>query len=408
MNRFRFKALALIALMTSTVAFAQKGGLGAVKTAEFLLDGNNYQDYPEGYENVKKAMEDPSLQGNPRMWLISSKCFMLLYNYSDVQAIKATGVTNPGFMSIYCMSKFYSAKDPVKKGDWLANEGLMQYNSLACALNECGQKLNTPKPNYDSATLYYEYLLDVFSHMADTNVDRYKNQGIDKSSLSASYAEYLARNSNYDKKMQGLKTLVESGTNQMAAYKLYAFGIMEKGDTAKALSTLKMYSDKFPDKTDLFELLLWMYDASGRKSEAIKELDEKIKVAPNAKYYFLRGYKGYNMNSNADEALEYYKKALELDPGNYDANWEYGRIVYNKSYTDYNNLSASQQKAQKDKYTVVWKEAKQHLMIATENSEYTKDDKILLLGNLKNICLMLGETSDANMYDEQIKALKSL
>lgn len=396
-------------LTTASINLSAQKGMTAVKSAEYMLNGNNDADIPAGYQDVLKALADPTLAKNPRMWAIATKCFWLIAFKSHIEAVSSNcKVSNPGFQSVYAMSQYFAATDVVKRGEWADAQGDNEYNSIATALNECTKVLGGSTPNYDSAALYYELILDVFSKSADSTKKKYENQGFTMLSMSGTYAEYLARNKDPKKKMEGLKKLVESGTNQMAAYKLYAFGFLEAGDTAKALTTLKEYSDKFPDKSDLFELLLWMYDKTNNQKQAIAELDARIQNNPDGKYYFLRGYNGFKMNADSKEAMGYYLKALELEPGNYDANWEYARLLFNESLTEYNNLSGAAQKAQKAKYVETWRKAKQHLLIATENSTYTKEDKILLLGNIKNVCVMLEETEEAKQYEDQIAALKAL
>ena len=65
----------------------------------------------------------------------------------------------------------------------------------------------------------------------------------------------------------------------------------------------------------------------GRYHEAIPVIDESLETQPSDVIYILRGQADYNMG-NMDSALEFFDKALQLDPNNPLANHMIGLSYY--------------------------------------------------------------------------------
>lgn len=97
------------------------------------------------------------------------------------------------------------------------------------------------------------------------------------------------------------------------AMQLLADAYKAKGDTAKWIKSLEEGIIKFPGNDYFFANLVDYYNSSNQASKAMEFADNMLAGDPNNKLYlYVKAYLYHNMK-NYDKAIEFYKKAIEID-----------------------------------------------------------------------------------------------
>lgn len=97
------------------------------------------------------------------------------------------------------------------------------------------------------------------------------------------------------------------------AMQLLADAYKAKGDTAKWIKSLEEGIIKFPGNDYFFANLVDYYNSSNQASKAMEFADNMLASDPNNKLYlYVKAYLFHNMK-NYDKAIEFYKKAIEID-----------------------------------------------------------------------------------------------
>lgn len=98
------------------------------------------------------------------------------------------------------------------------------------------------------------------------------------------------------------------------AMQLMAEAYKSKGDTVKWIKSLEDGILKFPDNPYFFANLVDYYSSSNQSSKAMEFADNMLTKDPTNKLYlYVKAYLYHNMK-DYDNAIEYYKKAVEVDP----------------------------------------------------------------------------------------------
>ena len=135
---------------------------------------------------------------------------------------------------------------------------------------------------------------------------------------------------NYSKAAMYYEGLIDIGHNEPRIYHFMAEANMQLGDTTKALQAIMSGRKVHPRDQDLIIDELNYYLKAGETDRALKNLEEAIAQMPNnAQLHFARG----TLLDNSDDfqgAEGAYLKALELQPGYFDANYNLGALYYNR------------------------------------------------------------------------------
>lgn len=107
---------------------------------------------------------------------------------------------------------------------------------------------------------------------------------------------------------------------------------LENADTAKYIETMREGLSLYPNESYYSVNLINTLIQMGRTEEAISLLASAIEKAPNnAQLYDVMG-KLYE-TSDEEKSLEWYGKALAIDPEFTESNFNMGRVYYNKAVT---------------------------------------------------------------------------
>jgi pentatricopeptide repeat protein len=86
-----------------------------------------------------------------------------------------------------------------------------------------------------------------------------------------------------------------------------------QNDTIQWIEILKKGTNKYPDHPFFYGHLIDYYNNQNQYDEAMKIVDEMLKIHPtNAFYLYVKGYLCHN-TKDYDNAIEYYKKTIEID-----------------------------------------------------------------------------------------------
>lgn len=98
------------------------------------------------------------------------------------------------------------------------------------------------------------------------------------------------------------------------AMELICTALKEQGDTEAWVAALKEGLNKYPQNTFLFSNLIDYYNNNNKFDEALAFADGMIANDPNnGLFTYVKGYLYHNMKQY-DNAIKYYKEAIEKDP----------------------------------------------------------------------------------------------
>lgn len=128
--------------------------------------------------------------------------------------------------------------------------------------------------------------------------------------------------------------------NGPGLYRSLANIYTKEGEKAKAEEIIKQGRLAYPNDYNLIVIELDGYLASGKNQEALDNLNLAItNNANNEVLYFARGTI-YEKLKNEDKAVADYKKAIELKPDYYDANYNLGAYYFNLGAEKINESNA--------------------------------------------------------------------
>lgn len=110
--------------------------------------------------------------------------------------------------------------------------------------------------------------------------------------------------------------------------------------SAERLSTLQSGRTAFPDSKEILFQLIEVYAQNKNYAAIVPIIDEALKYEPeNIDLNYLAGYANEDLG-HVEEAKGYYKKAVQLDQNNYEANLALGLIYLGDFLKDEQNLEA--------------------------------------------------------------------
>lgn len=182
----------------------------------------------------------------------------------------------------------------------------------------------------------------------------------------------------------------------------------ENKDDEKALKYMRKAQEAFPENGDYLTREVNMLLTEENYEEAKDKLAQAIEKDPsNAMLYYNQGYM-YEQVDEKEKAVESYKKAIEIDPQYYDANFNLGAYFYNQAaeiLSEANNMDLKEyQKRGKeieDNAKVYFEKALPYL----EKSRELKPDDEKVLTTLQTVYTRLGMDEKAEEVQTKLNGM---
>ncbi|QJX48643.1 tetratricopeptide repeat protein [Hymenobacter taeanensis] len=149
--------------------------------------------------------------------------------------------------------------------------------------------------------------------------------------------------------------------------------------------------------------------SSGRSKEALAKIDKAIAADPkNANLYAVKGSL-LDQAKQPAQALEAYKKAVEIEPENFDANFNLGVYNYNKAadlYTRASKMSLAEYQKTGKKYEADGKKYFQDSLPYFEKALQVQPNDRSTISSLQKAYLRVGRTADSERMAAKLEAAK--
>ena len=302
-NLLMLAATAALAAAAPQVAVAQKSAV----TNAILNQRSNLLD--KARADIDKAVEHPKTTDYAKAWYTRGE----IYEQMMDSPIYSKGLT-PGEGTRKAFESYTKAVAlDGKDGEYGKQAATKMDNLYARAFNDAVNAYNAKE--YDKAISSYQLASQVKPQ--DTTAVLY-----------TAYA-YEAKKDLAGAKESYNKLLGINGYQSPIVYnRLYQLAREEKND-AEASAVLKRALEAYPNNKEFLIQDLNVYLSTGRGTEAIDKLKRTIAADPtNSNLYSVLG-SVYDQNKKPELALEAYRKATELDPKNFDAQYNLGVYNYN-------------------------------------------------------------------------------
>lgn len=296
----------------------------------------------EAKQLIDPAINDEKTGDDGKTW----------YTYGDVYLAIATDSTN----SVQAENPYQKALEGYRKTKELEKE-----NSLYAV--QADQQIQQVWANAinSGATLYSNKnfeeaikLFDIAKMAVPEDTLAYVYSGI--SAQSAGKMDIAAENYSYlidslDYSSPSLKDFYNS--------LIYIYLVEDKNEE-KALDYLRKAQDEFPDDPEFLKREITLLINNEQYDEAEQKLQSAINAEPdNAMLYYNQGYL-YEQMEAGEKAIESYKKAIEVDPQYFDANFNLAAFYYNQAADILAEANDMDLKEYQEKGEAIEQEAKQY------------------------------------------------
>lgn len=385
--------LIIVLLLIAVQGWAQSNN---VQSAANSL---KYNEFANAKKFIDLAAENELTANNPKMWYYRAKIYQAIADDSASTANNldpdAAEKAATSFINLY---KTDTKKNYLEDADKIAwTSGYSLFNSAVKAYM---------KNETERATRLYTLSLDIFPLDKDNNLKR-NNITPELVYKNLYFTAYKAKD--FPKAKQHLQKLIDLKFNDPKIY-LYMCRInLEEKDTASAIASIEKGRAIFDDNSILMNEEIRLYVLTGKTDILIEKLNQSIENAPDNEYLFLTRGTLYDGKKDSEKAAADYKKVLELNPDNLDANYNLGILYFNQGAEKANAANSLKSNEEFEKAKKVFEEkfktAAPYLEKALEvNTRKTEDNQALYkttLQILKQLYVRINETEKYN----KVKAL---
>ena len=371
----------LMSLAFVVTAFGQNKN---VRKAESALESGNLA---EAKEWIDPAINDEKTKDDGKTWFI----------YGSVYQAIAEDSTN----SVQTDDPYKTALDAYAKAKELEKEGSVYYTFADQQIQGVwAQNINKGAELYSAQD--YENaikLFDVAKMAQPDDTTAYIYAGI--SAQQAGDLGDAAENYRY--------LIDELDYKSIDFYNslIYIYMVDQK-DTETALEYLRKAQDAFPDNSDFIKREINILINEENFEEAEKKLTKAIQAeSDNPILFYNRAYL-YERMDRTDEAVENYKKAIEIDPSYFDANFNLAAFYFNEAAeilkeANEMDLKEYQERGQEveDNAKVYFEKALPYL----EKSKEIQPDNQKVLGTLQTVYTRLGMNDKAEEIQSEISGM---
>ncbi|MEY4709080.1 MAG: hypothetical protein RLZZ512_246 [Bacteroidota bacterium] len=403
MNKLFKTALGL----SLTLGFAQcsTAQIKAVNSAEYALMSNSVEDLIIAKEEIDKAKINPKSAELPKMYLVRSDVYARLAGAKNNELLK--GLTDQaGLEAMISVRKFHESTLP-KKAEERDNGTALAGNAFAAGYNEAIGYFATK--SYDTLCIYYAELIAVYGYLDTAMSNNLANNKITKASLTETYAQVATLHSDQKVKIAILQGLVDKGNVVPAVVEGLSKAYLVAADTVKAENCIRTALAASNNSDAMFQILVNFFVSIKQEQRLYNDVDRQLGIDPNSRLYYTRAYLNENQG-RYDAAIADYRKAVELDEFNYDANFNLGlglmKYESRKLYDKRSAAVGAKKKLVDEELKMLFTDAKKYLERALDNVDYSTADQINICKALKSACLEIGDTAGADKYTSLIKGME--
>ena len=365
-------------------SFAQKAEL------QSAMNYVKWNDLEKAKTSIDNCTANESTMGMAKTWYWSGFIYQAIADSKD----EKLAALKPGALEQALKSYKKALELDVKSNDY-TQEITDKMRNIAYNYMEQGIT-NFQEKKYEDALKNFEIGIAVkkdFFNQTDTN-------GINNCALSA------YKSGQYTKAALYYNQVISLNAGDARTFMALSSSYLNQNDTTSALKALGQGISKYPQDKDLASRQFNLYLISGKASEAYVEAEKSIQLDPtNANLYLNKGILAEQLNKPA-EAEASYKKAIELNPGLFDAQYNMGTFYYNQGVEM--NRKANDIKDNK-KYEAAKKQADEKFKVALPYLEKAfelnrKDTGVLQ--SLKVLYSRAGNQEKVNMINKAIEEAK--
>ena len=381
MKTTRKVTLVLLVLMSAlTFGCAQTSN---VRGADRLSDGSK-PNYPEARNLIKQAIENPETKDDPKTWYTAGLIEERAFTGENQKSLKGEPQDLPNmYAALLAMHEYYQKTYEIDH----------QPNDKGKVRPKFEKKISKA---YEDNLLYYinaggyymeqkDFKNALKAFQAFREIKRsplFEGEKIAQPDSNSMMVDFFAIITAYlagDKQLaiKYGEELKGNGYRQNEVYQILAQTYIEEGDTANYITTMQEGLKLFPKEPYYSVNLINTYIVQNKYDEARTFLAQAIELNPeNPQLYDVMG-KLYE-ESNEEEAIKWFSKALEVDPNYVESLCNIGRIYYNKAVEVSDKEEGGMAAAQK-KRTALLNKALPYLQKAYS---INPDASYYLLGNI--------------------------
>lgn len=334
MKTTRKVTLVLLVLMSAlTFGSAQTSN---VKGADRLSDASK-PDYPGARALIQQALENPETKDDAKTWYTAGLVEERAFTGENQKSLKGEPQDLPNmYKALLAMHEYYTKTYEIDH----------QPNDKGKVRPKFEKKISKA---YEENLLYYinaggyymeqkDFKNALKAFQAFREIKRsplFEGEKIAQPDSNSMMVDFFAIITAYqagDKQLaiQYGEELKGNGYRQNEVYQILAQTYIEEGDTANYITTMREGLKLFPKEPYYSVNLINTYIVQNKYDEARTFLTQAIELNPeNPQLYDVMG-KLYE-ESNEEEAIKWFSKALEVDPNYVESLCNIGRIYYNEA-----------------------------------------------------------------------------
>ncbi|WP_418313143.1 tetratricopeptide repeat protein [Porphyromonas sp.] len=334
MKTTRKVTLVLLVLMSAlTFGCAQTSN---VRGADRLSDGSK-PNYPEARNLIQQAIENPETKDDPKTWYTAGLIEERAFTGENQKSLKGEPQDLPNmYKALLAMHEYYQKTyeidhQPNDKGKvrpkFEKKISKAYEDNLLYYINAGGYYME--QKDFKNALKAFQAFRDI---KRSPLFEGDKIAQPDSNSMMVDFFAIITAYQAGDKQhaIQYGEELKGNGYRQNEVYQILAQTYIEEGDTANYITTMREGLKLFPKEPYYSVNLINTYIVQNKYDEARAFLTQAIELNPeNPQLYDVMG-KLYE-ESNEEEAIKWFSKALEVDPNYVESLCNIGRIYYNKA-----------------------------------------------------------------------------
>ena len=302
-------------IVNSSIALKNANKTDGEEMVSNLIDAKNYID---------EAFLNTSTSDEPKMWNYRAKVYLKIALLKD-QKIDNDAIFKAKQSHIRCLDRDKKGRVVVRK--WTKEE------DVVAGLIQCGYKLfNMAIDEYNNennleALKLYDEIFEIFDYDSE---DQLKRGNITKETVLHNSFFAARRMKDNERSKVLLQNLIDLNFNDPSIYVHMSDILQEEGNDDDALKYLSLGRDYFENDPVLINSQINLYIKLNRTDELIDKLSDAIELDDMNDLLFFNRATVYDQKGMLDEAIIDYKKSIELNPDNFNSNYNLGALFFNR------------------------------------------------------------------------------